>query len=168
MTRKLISAAMFVLLFASAATAAGGGTARQRISAALDHATDLGRYEIDIEGRAGLVILTGEVGSSETKRRIGEIASQVAYGDEVRNQLTINEAFANVTHKGSELEHGISQALAQLRASTVFKVNISIHGDAVDLRGDAATPEDIARIVDAIHAVPGVKTVTNNLIIVPR
>lgn len=166
MIRTIFAVTLTVLFLISVASAAD--TTRGRISAALDSETGLGKYEIDIEGRAGLVTLTGEVASAEAKSRIGEIATRVAKGDEVRNLLTINEAFASAANKSSALEHGVSQALADLRSTTVFKVSASIRGETVTLNGDAATPEELARIVNAIQSVPGVKSVTNNLIVVAR
>lgn len=161
---KFFFTAVLVLFPLTDALAAGSAVG-ERIAAALDSEKDLGRYSIDIEGRAGLVILTGEVSSEAAKDKIEQVARNIAKGDEVRNLLTVNQEMANAANLNAQISSAVARKLAELKATTRFSVEVGIRGDELQLKGEAATLAEKERIEDQLRSVPGVKNVVSEILV---
>jgi hypothetical protein len=61
----------------------------QRIREALAHDPGVGELELDVNIRAGKVLVTGTVPSSEVQHRISELVREVLPGLEVHNQTQV-------------------------------------------------------------------------------
>jgi len=171
---------IFLLSTPQAFALRGSSAIRDEISAELDKLQGLGRYEIDIDARHGVVTLSGQVASPAVKNTIGQIASNTKGVTNVVNDLQINPAFApreprvegramyKTIPTDGDISRRVESALQAESGISLRGLEISSRNGVVTLSGAQPSFRDIDRILSIALMVDGVKDVQSRMTIQGR
>lgn len=148
---------------------------------------DIKARTIDVSTVNGVVTLSGEVASSAERERASDIAARVAGVRDVQNRLTVTGEDEPAGTSGREpagtsgqrvpgsdeierVTHSDPVILSQIKAKyavdpdiSAVSVDVDVDEGVVTLRGDVSSAEAKQRAESLARAVPGVKSVKNEL-----
>jgi osmotically-inducible protein OsmY len=114
--------------------------------------------------RDGRVALTGSCGSYASKVLAEEETAKLAGVVEIVNRIQVT-AETNLSEQG--LSHLIQTRLASAGSAVPGKIQVSVHGDVVTLTGRVPLYLNRIEIEEAVLAIPGVREVSNRLLVDP-
>ena len=159
--RKLI--ALSLVVFFSACTVSHLDTrVVNEINQEIGKQAGLGPMNLTVDSSGGVVVLSGDVASEESRTRIERLAEGISGVETVHNKLRVNTAIGGVG--GNELVAAV-QANIKSHKNELGRHNllISSRGTQVILDGHVDTDDDARIISEAAANTPGVTAVTNNL-----
>ena len=122
--------------------------------------------EINVETKAGVVMLRGKVDSIEAKNAAAEIAKTVDGAASVKNELQV---VAPAHHEAVEVKDEVVASLveARLKGMKHASIGVKVNAGVVSLTGEADTWMDSAKASWKAWGVKGVKSVRNDLTVKP-
>lgn len=121
--------------------------------------------QISVEIERGVVTLRGKVDSEETKEAASEIVQRIEGVKQVRNELEIvpRERRAEVDAKDQTIARALEEQLKQDPQLQNAVIEARVDAGVVTLRGQVRSPAVSSRAVELARAVPGVRSVKNEL-----
>ena len=145
----------------------GDVDATRKVKTALGLSKRLAGFDIGVSTSEGVVTLTGQVPSEDTKSLAGEIARDTAGIAEVRNEISVDPAAQPSTEsvhvEDLEIRVAILESLAHSRELVGKNVDVKVENRTVTLSGSVETPAQRSGVEQLAGAVDGVAGVTNNL-----
>lgn len=135
---------------------------------------DLSHRPIEIETDSGVVLLSGEVASTEERENAEELAANVEGVEGVENRLAVDAALGEIEADSSPKSFGqrlddaalltkIRTALHLDREARKIDVEIQVSAGRVVLRGEVPTEELAERIRTRVASVGGVESLDDKL-----
>ena len=138
----------------------------EAIQAALRSSRELRNYDVEIDSRAtGQIKLTGRARSEAEKKAIEQITAQVPGVKSIKNEIKVDPTGMQPVQ--SALARSVRQALKNDTTIGSYELTIVEKKGEIVLSGEVAHARDLMQIEELTRAVPGVKSVTNNLVSVP-
>lgn len=145
----------------------GDVDATRKVKTALGLSKRLAGFDIGVSTSEGVVTLTGQVPSEDTKSLAGEIARDTAGIAEVRNEISVDPAAQPSTEsvhvEDLEIRVAILESLAHSRELVGKNVDVKVENRMVTVSGSVETPAQRSGVEQLARAVDGVAGVTNNL-----
>jgi hyperosmotically inducible protein len=151
------------------APVANSNVADSRLTVKIDTAlwSDLRFWgkQISVETERGMVTLRGKVDSEETKRAAAEIVRRIEGIKQVRNELEVVPPArrAEVDARDQAIARALEEKLKQEPQLQNAAIGARVDAGVVTLRGQVQSPAASSRAVELAGAVPGVRSVKNEL-----
>jgi osmotically-inducible protein OsmY len=167
-------AAVFLAAAPAAAQTSGGTThsdewATVKIQTALYKDLRFRGRHLTVDTVEGVVTLRGKVDSDEAKATAAELASSVDGVKSVRNELQVVRAAerAEVDARDDKILRVLKDKLKQDPELKDELIEARVDASVVTLLGEVGNKDSSARASELAQAVPGVRSVMNELVYVP-
>lgn len=164
---SILACAMIFGLYCAPLFAADSSTIRREIFEKVDEASDFGPYDLEIDARAGRVVLEGTVASQNSRQLLEQYAWASRGVSEVDNRVVVDREKASqakeTAAQSRQLATAVRSGLQAREDLDTYNVNIRVSGARVVLEGTVSRAEDIAKIERSTLATPGVESVSNQI-----
>ncbi|MGH9763937.1 MAG: BON domain-containing protein, partial [Blastocatellia bacterium] len=142
-------------------------TVTEKVKTALGLSKHLAGTQVNVKTEGGVVTLTGEVQSEESKDVAGSITRDTMGVKDVKNLLIVNPE-ANASTEGSrvrdiDIRADLLQAILKSSTLSSKKFDVKVDNQVVTLSGTVDTPADKSGAEQVARSIDGVNAVTNNL-----
>ncbi|HYL97556.1 MAG TPA: BON domain-containing protein [Blastocatellia bacterium] len=142
-------------------------TVTEKVKTALGLSKHLAGAQVNVQTEGGVVTLSGEVQSEESKDVAGSIARDTMGVKDVKNLLIVNPQ-ANASTEGSrvrdiDIRADVLQAIVKSPSLSGKKIDVKVDNQVVTLSGSVDTPANKAGAEQLARSIEGVNGVTNNL-----
>lgn len=154
----------------SADTTRGDEWATVKIQTALYRDLRFRGRHLTVDTVEGVVTLRGKVDSDEAKAAAAEVARSVDGVKSVRNELQVVPAAerAEVDARDGEILRVLKEKLKQDPELKDELIEARVDASVVTLLGEVGNKDSSARAAELAQAVPGVRSVMNELVHVPQ
>lgn len=145
----------------------GDPATSRKVKTALGLSKRLAGFDINVNTSDGVVTLSGQVPSEDTKSLAGEIARDTAGVNDVKNEIAVDPGAQpsneSVHIEDLEIRVAILEALAHSSELGGKSIDVMVENRSVTLSGSVETPAQRSGAEQIARAVDGVAGVTNNL-----